>query len=138
MTVKTRIGIICDMHMPAHKASPQYAFLQRAVKRMKEDGVNIVICLGDITSYGEIGAWELYCDALKDFKHYEVAENSDVRDEAIRDKILGAIPEVEFLVGSRRVIGINTPDGEITTLEKERLKDVKAGDIVLCIIIFSL
>lgn len=130
MTAKTRIGIICDMHLPDNKVSPQYAFLQRAAERMKQDGVNIVICLGDITSYGEIGAWELYCETWKDFRHYEVAGNSDVRDALNRTELLNAISEAKFSIGSRRVIGINTPDGEISAKDRERLKGVKAGDIV--------
>ncbi|MBR4058979.1 MAG: metallophosphoesterase family protein [Lachnospiraceae bacterium] len=130
MAVKTRIGIICDMHLPDDERSPQYIFLQYAVEQMKKDGVNTVICLGDITSYGEVGAWNLYCDALKDFKHYEVLGNSDVRDAATRYNIADSVENADFCVGERQVIGINTPDGEITAIDRERLEKIKAGDIV--------
>ena len=130
MTAKTRIGIICDMHLSDDKASPQYAFLQLAAEKMKQAGVETVICLGDITSYGEIDAWKLYCEALKKFNHYEVAGNSDVRDALTRTELLNAISEAEFSIGNRRVIGINTQDGEISEKDRERLKDVKTGDIV--------
>lgn len=127
---KTRIGIICDMHLPGNEASPQYAFLKRAAAQMKKDNVDVVICLGDITSYGEVEAWELYQEALKDFVHYEVLGNSDVRDVVTRKIMAAQIQNVEFEVGGRQVIGINTPDAEIVEEDKARLEHVKAGDII--------
>ena len=130
MTENTQIGIVCDMHLPDDRESPQYAFLKLAAEQMKKDGIQTVICLGDITSYGQIGAWELYLELLDGFEHYEVAGNSDVRDAATRERILSMVQTCEFVVGSRRVIGINTPDGEITDSDKLYLENVKAGDIL--------
>lgn len=130
MAEKTRIGIICDMHLPDDKASPQYAFLKYAAEQMKKDKVDIVICLGDISSFGEVGAVELYLDVLRDFEHYEVAGNSDVRNAATREVILERIPSADFYVGSRHVIGINTQDEIISVEDRVRLSEVKAGDII--------
>lgn len=126
----TRLGIICDMHLQKFKESPQLAFLKRAVDKMKEDDVDAVICLGDITGYGDLEALELYMDALKDLKHYEVLGNTDVRDKDTRAEFEARFQDVDFFVGNRRVWGINTPDGIITEHDRARLKDVKAGDIV--------
>lgn len=130
MAETTKIGIICDMHLPDDRKSPQYAFLLMAAERMKKDGVDTVICLGDITAFGEIGGLELYHEALKDFTHYEVAGNSDVRDAATRETILGSFKPAEFSIGSRSVIGLNTPDGVITETDRVRLSNVKPGDII--------
>lgn len=125
-----RIGIICDIHLPDDKASPQYAFLQYAAKQMKKDNVDVVICLGDITRYGEPGAWKLYEKAMEGFCHYEVAGNSDVRDKTTRDVILSSFSNVEIAVGNRCIMGINMPDGIITAQDKAFLEKAKAGDII--------
>lgn len=126
----TRIGIICDMHLQNFAKSPQLAFLNMAVDKMKADKVDAVICLGDITGYGDVGAWDLYVEALKDMTHYEVLGNTDVRDSATRQELTNRVVDVDFLVGNRRIIGLNTPDGVITEHDRERLEDIKAGDIV--------
>lgn len=130
MAETTKIGIICDMHLPDDKTSPQYAFLLMAAERMKKDGVDTVICLGDITAFGELGGWELYQEALQDFTHYEVAGNSDVRDGSTREILTGKLKPAAFSAGTRSVIGLNTPDAQITESDRERLRDVKPGDII--------
>lgn len=130
MTAKIRIGVLCDMHLPADKNSPQYAFLRKAVERMHRDGVHTLICLGDITGYGEMEAWNLYLEAVKGFTHYEVIGNSDVRDAATRDIIMSYVQEAEFRAGDRRVIGINTPDGVISAEDRKRLEGIRDRDIV--------
>ena len=127
---KNKIGVLCDMHLPADNNSPQYFFLKKALQQMKRDGVTTVFCLGDITGYGEIEAWNLYCEALKDFTHYEVLGNSDVRDTSTRYMMESLIPGVEFMVGTRHVIGINTPEGEISCTDRKRLEHTKDGDII--------
>ena len=118
------------MHLPDDMNSPQYLFLIEALRHMKQDKVNTVICLGDITGYGEIESWNLYNDAVKGFTHYEVLGNSDVRNLGTRDILKDFVQNVNFSVGARQVIGINTPDGEITDEDRVRLENVKAGDII--------
>ena len=130
MAESTRIGIVCDMHLPNDVTSPQYAFLLMAAEQMKKDGVDTVICLGDLSSFGEIGSWKMYEEAMKDFTHYEVAGNSDVRDASTREALLGAVKEATFQIGSRTVFGLNTPDAEITEKDRARLENVKPGDII--------
>lgn len=130
MGKETRIGLLCDMHLSDNRKSPQYAFLCNAVEQMKKEHVDVVICLGDISSYGELQAWELYEEALQEFEHYEVVGNSDVRNIAAREKIMALAGTAEFTVGSRHVYGLNTPDGEITSEDRKRLDCVKNGDII--------
>ena len=126
----TRLGIICDMHLQNFKESPQLAFLKLAIDKMKDDEVDAVLCLGDITGFGDVLAWDLYLDAVKDMTHYEVIGNRDVRDAATRDILLSRVKDVTFTIGKRSVIGLNTPDGVITQHDRERLEDVKEGDIL--------
>lgn len=126
----TRLGVICDMHLQSYKETPQLAYLKLAVDKMKADDVDAVICLGDITGYGDLEALDLYMDALKDITHYEVLGNTDVRNNETRPEFEKRIGDVDFLVGNRIVWGINTPDGKITEHDRERLQSVKAGDIV--------
>lgn len=127
---KVRIGILCDMHLPENPDAPQYAFFQRAIGQMKRDGVSKVICLGDTTAYGQLGAWALYQQALQDFEHYQVAGNSDIRDAATREKLLSSMGEPCFEIGSRRVVGINTAQGWINPKDRALAAGLRAGDIL--------
>ena len=127
---KTRIGILCDMHLQESEESVQYAFLCFAAAQMKKDGVDRVICLGDVTGYGQLEAWELYCEALKDLTHYEVIGNSDVRELTTREEMINKFTNCNFTVGSRQVFGINVLDNVIYPTERAVLDTVKAGDII--------
>ena len=126
----TRLGVICDMHLQNFKASPQLAFLRLAVEKMKKDGVDAVICLGDITGFGDVGAWDLYEDAVKEVTHYEVLGNTDVRDAATREILTSRVTDVAFKAGNRMVYGVNTPDGVITSYDRTRLEALKDGDVI--------
>ena len=130
MNKKTKVGVICDMHLSGHPHSPQYAFLIRAIERMREDGTDIVICLGDITGYGSMDAWELYQSAMKEFTHYEVLGNSDIRDGSTAQVLISKVSDVDFYIGKRHVLGINTIHARIEDRDRERLRTVKSGDIV--------
>ena len=125
-----KIAVLCDMHLSGKK-SIQYAFLQRAVDRMRQDDIRTAICLGDMTSFGQSDAWELYKEAMKDFTHYDIMGNADARDSATRECLHKILGNVEFEVCGRTVYGVNTPYGEIPLEDRERLSNVKDGDIVL-------
>ena len=92
-----KIAVLCDMHLSGEK-SIQYAFLQRAVERMKQDDIRTVICLGDMTSYGQLEAWELYKEAMQDFRHYDIMGNADVRDSATKECLQEIFGDVAFNV----------------------------------------
>ncbi len=133
MTLKNetnRIGIICDMHLPDDNSSPQYVFLQAALQKMKEDNIKQIICLGDITRFGEIQAWNRYVELVKDFKHYELIGNSDVRDLETRGFFESEAKTIDFKIGNRRIVGIHTPDGEISLTDRNLLSQLHPKDII--------
>jgi len=125
-----KIGIICDIHLPGEKDSPQYAFLKMAIERMKADGIEMVLCLGDVTRFGELAAWELYLDAMKGFAHYQVLGNSDVRDPKTIDAMLAYGTPVKLALGKRTLFGIHTPYGVIEPEDREFLQEAKHGDVL--------
>ena len=125
-----KIAVICDMHL-SEKKSIQYAFLQRAVEHMRQDDIRTVICLGDMTSFGQLGAWELYKESMRDFEHYDIMGNAEVRDLATRECLQEILGTVKFKIGGRSVYGLNTSDREITLEDRERLCNIKDGDIIL-------
>lgn len=125
-----KIAVLCDMHLSG-KETIQYTFLQRAVERMKQDDIRVVLCLGDMTSFGQLGALEVYQESMKDFKHYDIMGNAEVRDLATRECLQEKLETVEFKIGGRTVYGLNTPDREIALEDRERLCNIKDGDIVL-------
>ena len=126
-----RIAVLCDMHLIPDTASSQYVYLLRAVERMRRDGVDRVITLGDLTACGELEAWDLYLDAVQGLAHCEVIGNSDVRDPATADTLLARTATVETRVGERCVIGLSTPDGVISDADFARLEAARDGDVIL-------
>ena len=54
------ICIICDTHLQLNEKTPQFAYLKKAINKIKEDGITTVIHLGDIVSYGQIESFEKY------------------------------------------------------------------------------
>ena len=125
-----KIAFICDTHLPESKNSLQYAFLKRAVAKMKEDGIETVVDLGDFTSFGELSACSVTGDAFADFNYCCVLGNSEVRDEKTLDKIISQKQEPCFTIGKRTLLGINTPYADIDENDRKRLEKLKDGDIV--------
>ena len=130
METKTRIGVICDLHLNGNTKSPQYAFLKYAVERMKNDSVNTVICVGDVTAHGEIAGFEIYRALMEQFDHYEVSGNSDVRDRETAEEILKLFQKRHMEINGRKILGIHTPYGYISEEDKALLRSVKQGDII--------
>ena len=130
MSDKTRIGIICDLHLSDSKAAPQYAFLKTAVEQMRKDAVDAVVCLGDVTSHGEVAGYGAYKELLCDFSVYEVSGNSDVRDTTTADKLVQLFQKSEFYIDKRKVVGIHTPYACISNKDRKRLSNIKAGDVI--------
>ncbi len=125
-----KIAFLCDTHLPVSKKSPQYVFFKRAVEKLRLDGINMLVNLGDITSYGEGEAFENYLSELDGLEHYYVFGNSEVRDENTLNEIMTLKTEPCFKVGSRTFLGINTPYGDIDTNDRERLAGLRDGDVV--------
>lgn len=125
-----KIAIICDAHLPADLTSAQYAFLQRAIDQMKQDNIDTVLSLGDMTSYGQIEAFQKYCELMKDFVHYDVIGNAEIRDAATVAKMETYFKPIRFQVGHRTLYGINVSRGIITIEDRTFLEDIKDEDIL--------
>lgn len=128
--VTHKVAVLCDMHLSADTRSPQYAWLSRAVARMKQDGIKRVLALGDVTAFGDPFAWQLYLDAVRDFEHMEIIGNADVRDKQTAECLEKATENAEMMVGDVRVIGLSTPHGVISEGDFTRLELAKDGDTV--------
>ncbi len=126
-----KIGFICDMHLPASKASPQYAFLEQGISALKKDDIRTIINLGDISACGETEALNIYFSAVSDLEHYFVIGNSDVRDANTRDAIGSSAKGFVLRVGKRKIVGINTPYSVISEAEKPLVDDLENGDILV-------
>ena len=125
-----KIAFVCDIHLPKSKESPQYVFFKRAVEKIKLDGVKILVNLGDITACGELEALDNYLSELGKLEHYYVLGNSDVRDDNTLDSILDKKSEPCFELGTKKILGINTPYGIIDESDRERLQMLDDGDVV--------
>ncbi|MBQ9805184.1 MAG: TIM barrel protein [Clostridia bacterium] len=125
------VAILCDMHLSADRRSPQYAYFLRAVEQMKRDGIQYAVTLGDITAFGDPAAWELYRNAMEPFSHCEIIGNADVRDKKTARSLETLTEHAEMMLGERRILGLNTPNGEISAHDWARLCTVNDGDVVL-------
>ena len=128
--MSNKIGVICDMHLNGSTISPQYMFLKRALEMMKEDAVDTVVCLGDVTAHGEIAGRQVFDELIEPWECYEVIGNSDVRDAHTAKQLANHIKHDEFTTGNRHFLGIHTPYGIITSDDRKRLDAIKPGDVV--------
>lgn len=125
-----KIAILCDMHLPAIKDSVQHAFLLQALEQIKQEGVDSIICLGDITAFGAVEALELYLEAVKDFTHYDVIGNAEVREETTTAYMIKNFLPIQFALEGRSFWGIQTPYGRIEESDRERLMAATDGDVI--------
>lgn len=125
------VAIFCDMHLSADINAPQYAFLLRAVEAVKKRGIKTIWTLGDLTAFGDPAAWDLYLDAVRAFEHLEIIGNADVRDPGTASLLEQRVEHAETYVGEHRVVGIQTPRGEITEDDFARIEGLRDGDVIL-------
>jgi len=125
-----KIGLICDIHMPDNENSAQLGFLKKAVCQLKEDGICLVINVGDIAAAGEYEGYEQYTALLKDFESFTLIGNSDVRNKETAQKFLAKSSSFKYDCDGVSLWGINTPYAEIDDADKEMLSGVKDGDVV--------
>jgi len=125
-----RIAIICDLHMPDNTQSSQYYFLSEAAKQMRKDQISTVISLGDLTAFGEIGAREKYLSVLRDFDHYPLMGNSDVRDSETFVNWFDFASTYQIQCEGRTILGINTPFGRLEPCDRAKIAALKDGDMI--------
>jgi len=124
------IGLICDIHMPDNKNSAQAVFLEKALQQMKNDGVSIVINLGDTTASGELGGFEYYIKCTDGFECHNLIGNSDVRNEKTAQKFLKTSTSFKVKCKEKTLYGINTPYAKIEDNDVKLLSSVMDGDVI--------
>ncbi|MBE6601541.1 MAG: hypothetical protein E7637_03415 [Ruminococcaceae bacterium] len=129
--MKKTVAILCDMHLSADTNSSQYAFFLRAVESIRRRGITRIFTLGDLTAFGDPLAWDLYLDAVRDFEHLEILGNADVRNPHTVALLESRVKNSETQIGERRVVGIQTPCGEIADADWARLELLHDGDVIL-------
>lgn len=125
-----KIGVLCDLHMGDGERGVQYAFLSRAVEQMRQEGVEAVLDLGDMTAFGELSAFDRYLELMRPFRYFFVLGNADVRCEATRETIMARRQHPHFTVAGRSFVGLNTHSGVIEEQEREALGTLCDGDVV--------
>lgn len=128
--MSNKIGIICDIHLNGSTSSPQYLFLKYALDMLKASDVNTLICLGDVTAYGETLGRQVYEELVQQFDYYEVVGNSDVRDMYTAKQLIERFTRDEFFAAGRKFIGIHTPYAIISDTDRKRLSAISPGDVI--------
>ncbi len=126
-----KIGLICDLHMSYGETSAQWNFFMRAIEKFKADGVEDIISVGDITSFGELQVLENYIKAFGEAKHRLLLGNSDVRTSETAERMLKYSKSFDEVIGGVRIVGINTPYAKIEDADREMLKTLSDGDFLI-------
>lgn len=126
-----KIAFICDTHLPDNENSAQYAYFSEMVKKLKDDKIETVISLGDITSFGEKEIFKKYLDDLRCFEHHYVIGNSDVRDGETRNYFLESSGGFLIEREGRAFLGIDTPFGVIEEADREKICRLSDGDVLV-------
>ena len=115
-----KIAFICDTHLPNNEKSAQYVYFTEIIKRMREDNIETVISVGDITAFGQKEIFGKYLDGLSCFDHHYVIGNAEVRDENTKDYFLESSKGFKIERGGRAFLGINTPYDKIEEEDREK------------------
>lgn len=126
-----KIAFMCDMHLPNNPSSSQYAYFSAMIEKLKADRVKTVISVGDITSFGEKEIFIKYMEDMKDFDHHYVIGNSDVRDEKTKDYFIENSGGFSIRRDGRTILGVDTPYGVIADTDKEKILQLKDGDVLV-------
>ncbi|MBQ2615145.1 MAG: TIM barrel protein [Clostridia bacterium] len=124
-----KLAVLCDMHMGSVH-SPQYAFFQYFANKMEEDNIPCILCLGDITAYGEKEVFDAYVKEMSRFNHHYVIGNSDVRSEKTQAAFLGEATGFDISLDGIRILGINTPFGKIEEKDRPAILGMQDGEVL--------
>ncbi len=126
-----KIGLICDSHMPDNKQSSQWNFCFEAAKIFEKNNISRVITIGDITSFGEVEAFDEYQKLFSAFEHHTVLGNSDVRDTETAPILEDKCKGFKFSAGQKTILGINTARARISDADKKAILSLSDGDILV-------
>lgn len=126
-----KIAFICDTHLPNDTNSAQYVYLKKIIEKMKEDGIETVISVGDITAFGQKEIFVTYLDDLSAFDHHYVIGNAEVRDQNTKDYFLETSNGFLIERGGRRFLGVDTPYNKIEECDREKVRTLSDGDVLV-------
>lgn len=126
-----KVAFICDTHLPNSKNSAQYAYLTEIIKKMREDKIETVISVGDITSFGQKEIFMQYLEDLKAFDHHYVIGNAEVRDQATTGFFLETSKGFFIQRGGRCFLGVDTPYDKIEECDREKACALSDGDVLV-------
>ena len=126
-----KIAFICDTHLPNNTSSAQYVYLTKIIEKMKEDGIETVISVGDITAFGQKEIFATYLDDLSAFDHHYVIGNAEVRDQNTKDYFLETSKGFLIKRGGRRFWGVDTPYDKIEECDREKARSLSDGDVIV-------
>ena len=126
-----KIAFICDTHLPNNKNSAQYVYFTEIIKKMKEDKIDTVISVGDITSHGEKEIFLQYLCDLSVFDHHFVIGNAEVRDDKTKDYFLEVSKGFLIERGGRTLLGVETPYDAIEEADREKIRALSDGDVLV-------
>lgn len=125
-----KIAVICDTHLPGSTRSPQYYYLSSAIQKIKHDGIQTIVTLGDISAYGEWEAYENYVSLLHGLTHHMLLGNSDVRDSRTEEQWISAATNCKLCLAGKIFLGINNPYGKISPEDRKEIEALHDGDIL--------
>ncbi len=124
-------ALICDMHMTEEENSPQYSFFKQAIKKIKEDKIEDIITLGDISAFGEAVSLKRFLAETEGLDSHFVIGNADVRDEATAKEFIDRAKNFKIDLGNRTIFAINVYDANISAECSEFLTEIADGDILM-------
>lgn len=128
-----KFAVIADLHLPKVADSVQHDALEFAVNSIKKSGAEAVVCLGDVTAFGEP-------EAAEDFQR-KISEtnlpilctmgNADIRSDKASTicEIINA--KSEMTVSGVRFIAVNTSDEEVSRQDEDLLSSSNERTIVI-------
>ena len=119
-----KFAVIADIHLTEWSDTVQYDSFSFALNSIKASKVDAVVCLGDVTAYGELSSANYFLERMKEINVPKlfILGNSDKRSKKTAKEINIFQTEKEMTIQQYRFIGINTSEEEISTEDAELLK----------------
>ena len=128
-----QFAVIADLHLPHVPDSVQHDALQFAIRSIKKSHAEALICLGDVTAFGETDAARCFQREISTLEIPVLCTmgNADIRSEKA-DEIAGILNvKKELTVSGVRFIAIDTSAEEVTKEEEALLSSSGEHDIVV-------
>lgn len=128
-----KFAVIADLHLPGVSSSVQHDALDFAVKSIKKSGASTLICLGDVTAYGETESAKHFREKMAELNIPVLCTmgNADIRSG--KDNEIAGILNVksEMTVDDIRFIAIDTSNEEVSKDDEALLNSSDENTIVV-------